>query len=119
MSDAMKTDAERLEALKETLEIIAGLSSDGLSKILGVTKLALLALETPAGHRDPEMIAQALLAVEYFAESLSSQIQSEASAAGVDAGFWCSRGFVLRYEAKRSELGLPSEFRRAKEGESS
>lgn len=67
-----------------------------LPKIVGLAKLALAAMETPAAHQHPEMIAQALRSIWGIAEQAYELIGCEAE----NAGYRCDdAGMIRRYEA--------------------
>jgi hypothetical protein len=107
MNDDKKTDADRLEAVTESFELLVGFSSEALPRIVAVAKLALLALESPRGAGDMEMIAQALLTIKALASDLAVEVENEASAAGIaELTRMSSRGLIARYKAQAAVLGL-------------
>lgn len=68
------TKPEQLEA---ALTDVHALASGALKRIHGSARCALRALETPAGVRDLESIAQVLTAIALDAEMISNDIDCE------------------------------------------
>lgn len=71
-----------VDGLCETVLMIDELSQDGFSRIKALAKLALLALETPEGHRDVNALAAALTTIGMIAEDVANTINGEAGSVG-------------------------------------
>jgi hypothetical protein len=89
--------SEDLDALKEAARMMDALSSSGFSRINGLARLALLALETPNGHRSVEPLAAALAAICEIADDTNIAINGEASS--VCCGYR-DEGWALRHDAR-------------------
>lgn len=81
------------------------IAQEGLTKIVGLARLALVGFESPHPHVGPEHIAQALIAIEEIAERTEELIGLEAGRVG------CR--FVDEAAARRSDA---REAKRARTG---
>lgn len=62
------------ERLRETIESIDSLSQSGFSEIAAIADLALTALKTPDGYRDPQNIAYAFQVIRDKARDIENCI---------------------------------------------
>lgn len=67
-----------IEAVKEAANTIDSLSQTGFGRIKAISRLALLSLEVPDGHRGVENLAAALEAISAIADDTENCINSEA-----------------------------------------
>lgn len=74
-----KTDTRQLA---ETIQTIDGLACEGFSAIASIAKLALIALETPAGQRSMGDVAFVLDVIVGKAEEIKRGINFEAEEVG-------------------------------------
>lgn len=72
-------DLRRLQAAVTDMDCLA---HGGFSEISAIATLALAALETPAGYRHPETIAQALIAIRGKADDIDNCIGHQAEEVG-------------------------------------
>jgi len=73
------TDLDKLHIVIEDIDAIA---HGGFSGIAAIAKLALAALQTPGGYRDPENIVQALKVIWDKAQDVQNLINCEAESVG-------------------------------------
>lgn len=81
------------QALLSSITDMHALSSGALERIRGVARCALRALETEAGVRDLESIAEALTAIAMDADSVHNDVAVEAEKHGIQtiSGSWQRR----------------------------
>ena len=94
------------QTLRDTVEVMDGYSQDGFEEISAIATLALIALETPAGHRNIESIARALMAIKSKAQDIQNIINCEAGnvcCASIDKP-WAVRANA-RYQATLTKSG--------------
>ena len=70
------------QKLRDAVETIDSFSQHGFEEISAIATLALIALETPAGHRNIESIARALMAIKSKAQDIQNIINCEAGNVG-------------------------------------
>ena len=70
------------QKLRDAVETMDGYSQSGFEEISAIAALALIALETPAGHRNIESIARALMAIKSKAQDIQNIINCEAGNVG-------------------------------------
>ena len=93
--------SEDLEAVKEATRMMDELAQDGFGRIRGIASLALLALETPEGHRNVSALAAALKTIDLIAEDTENCINSEAGDVGCDHD---DAAWRRRADARRAHL---------------
>ncbi|VVE01515.1 hypothetical protein [Pandoraea terrigena] len=79
-----------IEQLRTTIIDNDALAQDGFEEIRAIAKLALMALETPAGQNSPETLARAFEAIWGISERVEGAISSNAEEVGcnyVDSRF--------------------------------
>src|SRR5690606_7318199 len=84
------------EALRMAIANIDGLVGDGFSQIIAISKLTILAMETPDGYSDPENIAKALENIWHTAEFVRGYIYNETAEVGCESDTGAE---IRRYEA--------------------
>jgi hypothetical protein len=89
-------DLHRLQAAVTDMDALA---QQGFSEILAIAKLALAAMETPDGYRQPETIAQALRAICGKAAAIENDINCQAEEVGCN---YRNPNTSRRYAAHRS-----------------
>ena len=94
------------QKLRDAVETIDSFSQHGFEEISAIATLALIALETPAGHRNIESIARALMAIKSKAQDIQNIINCEAGnvcCASIDKP-WAVRANA-RYQATLTKSG--------------
>lgn len=82
ISNPKPPKVEELESLRRTIETMDSLAQEGLSHIAAVARLALIALQTPDGHRDTMAIVGALHAIWAMAGEIEAGVTAEAAEVG-------------------------------------
>ena len=79
-----KTQAQQkqLEELKDSINLMDQFAHDGFERIQAIARLALLAMETPEGHRHMETYATAFDAIFATACDFSNLVNYEAGKSG-------------------------------------
>ena len=72
----------QIDGLKESIQLVDNFSQDGFSRIDAIAMLALLAMETPEGHRDIEVYAKAFEAIRAITCDMKNLINLEAEKTG-------------------------------------
>nr|MBL8457115.1 hypothetical protein [Zoogloeaceae bacterium] len=119
MSSSQQDSINATEAtmLRVAVSDMADLADSSLAKIIGITQLALVSLETPGPYRHPEMIAQALHAIWALAEQGAGCIRGEADSVGCLPD---GDGAALRRcNARLAVCDLPQEIDKAQRGNQS
>ena len=70
------------QTLRDAVEMMDAYSQSGFEEISAIATLALIALETPAGHKNIESIARALMAIKSKAQDIQNVINCEAGNVG-------------------------------------
>lgn len=70
------------QKLRDAVELMDSFSQGGFEEISAIATLALIALETPAGHQNIESIARALMAIKSKAQDIQNIINCEAGNVG-------------------------------------
>jgi len=82
MTTKTPPQAHDIEKFKSTVYDMDYLSQCGFTEISAVAKLALIALESPGAHRNPEHIAQAFVVILGRANDFMNSINCEAENVG-------------------------------------
>jgi len=97
------------DLLSESINIIDNFSQQGFTAIETIASLALQSLESPEGHRDCEIIAQALTHIIYLASDFENCINAGAE----------NHGCNYKDKARSRRRAAHAAFRGNKTGEES
>lgn len=101
MAQSVANESPEIKGLKAVITQIDELSSNGLSEIAAVAKMALAWMEMPKGYSDTEVIAAALKCIWEKADTIENSISYEADQVGCAISHDQMR---RRFEAKRLHL---------------
>lgn len=93
-------DAQRLSGAIKDMD---AMSQEGFNRIEALARVALMALETPAAHRAPEMLAGVLEAIASTAQASRDAVACSAEDVGCR---WVIRSELRRLEAARKAAAL-------------